>query len=102
MYARYAARRKARALSPHAVPPRCPRTLHAAPPLKLTWIYPTKHKRTSNTREEEFYEREAVLGRDATSVFPKEAAAAAVAGQNAMVEALGARKFISETEVSRE
>jgi hypothetical protein len=50
-------------------------------------------------REEEFYEREAVLGRDATSVFPKEAAAAEQSNRDAMVEALGARKFISESEV---
>ena len=55
----------------------------------------TLHKK----REEEFFDREAVLGRDAASVFPKEAAAAAAAGRSAMVEALGARKFISETEV---
>ena len=55
----------------------------------------TLHKK----REEEFFDREAVLGRDAASVFPKEAAAAAAAGRSAMVEALGARKFISGTEV---
>lgn len=51
------------------------------------------------TREEEFYDREEVLGRDAASVFPKEATQAADANREAMVEALGARKFISETEV---
>ena len=59
------------------------------------------HTHCNTKREEEFFDREAVLGRDAASVFPKEAAAAAaaVAGRSAMVEALGARKFISGTEV---
>ncbi|KAI8467414.1 MAG: hypothetical protein J3K34DRAFT_454496 [Monoraphidium minutum] len=51
-------------------------------------------------REEEYYDREEVLGRDASSVFPKEAAQAAEAGRDAMSEALGARKFISETELA--
>ena len=52
-------------------------------------------------REEEYYVREAVLGRDASSVFPKEATQQQDANREAMVEALGARKFISESEVGR-
>jgi len=50
-------------------------------------------------REEEYYDREEVLGRDASSVFPQEAAHQQTADRDAIVEALGARKFISETEV---
>jgi hypothetical protein len=50
-------------------------------------------------REEEYFDREAVLGRDATSVFPREAAQLQDSNRDALVEALGARKFISETEV---
>lgn len=50
-------------------------------------------------REEEYYDREAVLGRDATSVFPQESLQQQAASKEAMVEALGARKFISESEV---
>jgi hypothetical protein len=52
-------------------------------------------------RPEEVYDREAVLGRDATSVFPTEARQGGAAGQldtEAIKEAIGARKFISETE----
>ena len=45
------------------------------------------------------YEREAVLGRDASSVFPRESAAAAGAGADATKAALGALRFITETEV---
>ena len=62
-----------------------PRTASAAPPRR--------------GREEQFFEREAVLGRDATSVFPTEAKKAAVEGAG-LAELLGAnKKFISETEV---
>lgn len=51
-------------------------------------------------REEQYFDREEVLGRDLTSVFPTEAKKAAVDG-SALAELLGAgnRKFISETEV---
>lgn len=53
-------------------------------------------------REERYYDREEVLGRDATSVFPTEAKKAAVDSAG-LAELLGAgnRKFISETEVGR-
>ncbi|KAG2494722.1 hypothetical protein HYH03_007236 [Edaphochlamys debaryana] len=54
-------------------------------------------------KEERFFEVEAVFGRDATSVFPTEAKKAAEeAGtltSEAVLEALGARRFISETEL---
>ncbi len=50
-------------------------------------------------REEEVYDREAVLGRDATSVFPTEAKAMASSGMDALREAIGVKKFISESEV---
>lgn len=46
------------------------------------------------------YNREEVLGRDATSVFPTEIAAAAAAERSAAADALGGRTFITETEVS--
>ncbi|KXZ48265.1 hypothetical protein GPECTOR_29g43 [Gonium pectorale] len=55
--------------------------------------------------EERYYDREALLGRDAASVFPtyarEQAAAAGEGGLDveAVKEALGARKFISETEL---
>ncbi|GLI65154.1 hypothetical protein VaNZ11_008605, partial [Volvox africanus] len=55
--------------------------------------------------EERYYDREELLGRDATSVFPslarqqqQEAAAGGLAAE-AVMEALGARKFISESEL---
>lgn len=47
------------------------------------------------------YRREDVLGRDATSVFPTEIAAAAAAERSALAEAVGGQNFITETEVSR-
>ncbi|KAG2441234.1 hypothetical protein HYH02_010077 [Chlamydomonas schloesseri] len=56
--------------------------------------------------EERYYEREAVLGRDAASVFPTRAKEIAEGGSGgggldveSIKEALGARKFISETEL---
>ncbi len=49
---------------------------------------------------ERVYNREAVLGRDATSVFPTEIAAAAAAERSAAAEAIGGRTFITESEVS--
>ncbi|GLC65126.1 hypothetical protein PLESTF_000254800 [Pleodorina starrii] len=53
--------------------------------------------------EERVYDREALLGRDASSVFPSLARQQqedeAAAGSGAILEALGARKFISETEL---
>ena len=45
------------------------------------------------------YEREAVLGRDARSVFPHESAATAGADAAATKAALGALRFITESEV---
>ena len=51
-------------------------------------------------RAERIYDRDAVLGRDATSVFPTEIAAAAAADRSAAAEAIGGRTFISETEVN--
>ncbi|GIL67800.1 hypothetical protein Vafri_21076 [Volvox africanus] len=56
--------------------------------------------------EERYYDREELFGRDATSVFPslvrqqqqQEAAAGGLAAE-AVMEALGARKFISESEL---
>ncbi len=51
-------------------------------------------------RAERVYNREEVLGRDATSVFPTEIAAAAAAERSAAADALGGRTFITETEVS--
>lgn len=52
-------------------------------------------------RKERVYRREDVLGRDATSVFPTEIAAAAAAERSALAEAVGGQNFITETEVSR-
>lgn len=52
-------------------------------------------------KEEEVYDREEVLGRDASSVFPRAAAEQAATGRAAVVEALGgSRRFISETELA--
>lgn len=49
------------------------------------------------------YEREAVLGRDARDVFPTQAKQQAGGlDPDALKELLGARNFISESEVSRE
>ncbi|PRW50753.1 NEFA-interacting nuclear NIP30,N-terminal [Chlorella sorokiniana] len=50
-------------------------------------------------REEQYFDREEVLGRDAASVFPTESKKAAAAGAG-LAELLGAnKKFISETEL---
>ncbi|KAG2423870.1 hypothetical protein HXX76_014924 [Chlamydomonas incerta] len=55
--------------------------------------------------EERYFERDAVLGRDAASVFPSRAKEMAEGGGGggldveSIKEALGARKFISETEL---
>jgi hypothetical protein len=51
-------------------------------------------------RSERVYDRDAVLGRDATSVFPTEIAASAAADRSAAAEAIGGRTFITETEVN--
>jgi hypothetical protein len=50
-------------------------------------------------RQEEVYDREEVLGRDAASVFPNATKKAAIESMEAIKEAIGAKKFISETEV---
>ncbi|KAK9835383.1 hypothetical protein WJX81_006182 [Elliptochloris bilobata] len=50
-------------------------------------------------REEQIFEREAVLGRNASSVFPRESAAAAGADAAATKASLGALRFITETEL---
>ena len=50
-------------------------------------------------RKERIYEREAVLGRDAGSVFPKETAKAAREGLAAAAESIGGRSFITQSEV---
>eukprot|EP00195_Chlamydomonas_chlamydogama_P017050 CAMPEP_0202896432 /NCGR_PEP_ID=MMETSP1392-20130828/5446_1 /ASSEMBLY_ACC=CAM_ASM_000868 /TAXON_ID=225041 /ORGANISM="Chlamydomonas chlamydogama, Strain SAG 11-48b" /LENGTH=283 /DNA_ID=CAMNT_0049581795 /DNA_START=59 /DNA_END=913 /DNA_ORIENTATION=+ len=56
-------------------------------------------------RQEEVYEREAIFGRDVSSVFPsqaKEAAdATAASSADAIKEMLGARNFISESELEK-
>jgi hypothetical protein len=48
-------------------------------------------------REEEFYDREQLFGRDVSSVFPNQAQDGNA--MDAIKEAIGAKKFISETEV---
>ena len=45
------------------------------------------------------FEREAVLGRDAASVFPTQAKQAEKEGLDALREMVGGKKFISESEV---
>jgi hypothetical protein len=45
------------------------------------------------------YEREAVLGRDARSVFPTEITKQAAADRASAAESLGGRNFITESEV---
>ncbi len=50
-------------------------------------------------RQEQVYEREAVFGRDASSVFPTEGQKAAAEAKEALKSKLGANRFISETEV---
>ncbi len=53
-----------------------------------------------SSREEEYFEREAVLGRDTSSVFPTEAKKANALDPEALKAAIGGdRKFISATEV---
>lgn len=49
-------------------------------------------------REEKVYDREEVFGRDAASVFPTEAKAAAL-DPEAVKQLIGGKKFISESEV---
>ena len=70
-------------------------------PPPLTVLAPAHPNPHCCHREERYYDREAVLGRDAASVFPTESRRAAVAGGEALAELLGGgnRKFISETEV---
>lgn len=50
--------------------------------------------------EERVYERDAVLGRDARSVFPTEISKQAAADRASAAESLGGRNFITESEVS--
>ena len=50
--------------------------------------------------EERVYERDAVLGRDASSVFPTEITKQAAADRATAAESLGGRNFITESEVS--
>ncbi|KAA6427960.1 MAG: hypothetical protein FRX49_02622 [Trebouxia sp. A1-2] len=50
-------------------------------------------------RQEQVYEREAVFGRDASSVFPTEGQKAAAEAKEALKSKLGANRFISETEI---
>ncbi|CAD7698011.1 unnamed protein product [Ostreobium quekettii] len=50
-------------------------------------------------REEEHYDREQVLGRDTSSVFPTEAKEKEKEEVEALKEAVGASRFISETEL---
>jgi hypothetical protein len=45
------------------------------------------------------YERDAVLGRDARSVFPTEITKQAAADSATAAESLGGRNFITESEV---
>lgn len=54
---------------------------------------------------EQVYDREEVLGRDSSSVFPSQAKAAAANGgadAEAIREMLGGRKFVTESEVGQE
>ncbi|KAL0029492.1 hypothetical protein WJX77_011617 [Trebouxia sp. C0004] len=50
-------------------------------------------------RQEQVYEREAVFGRDASSVFPIEGQKAAAEAKEALKTKLGANRFISESEI---
>jgi hypothetical protein len=53
-------------------------------------------------REEELLDKEEVLGRDTTSVFPSEAKKGMLGlDAEATKEALGAVKFVTETEVRK-
>lgn len=49
--------------------------------------------------EERVYERDAVLGRDARSVFPTEISKQAAADRASAAESVGGRNFITESEV---
>jgi len=55
-------------------------------------------------REEELYDRDEVLGRDATSVFPSQAKSQATGGggvdADAIRDMLGGRKFVTESELA--
>ena len=51
------------------------------------------------SREERLFDREAILGRDTTSVFPTETQSAAQASVESAKAALGAARFVSEQEV---
>ena len=51
-------------------------------------------------REERLYDREAILGRDVSSVFPSQSQDAARASAENAKAALGAMKFVSEQQVS--
>ncbi len=62
-------------------------------------IAPKSSLSTAGRREEQVFEREAVLGRDASSVFPTESAATAGADAAATKASLGALRFITESEV---
>lgn len=50
-------------------------------------------------RQEQFFDREEVFGRDVTSVFPTQSKQEAAEAAKTVVAALGAKKFISETEL---
>ena len=50
-------------------------------------------------RQEKLYEREAVLGRDTTSVFPSETAKEGFASQDAK-DMVGTSKFVTEAQAS--
>ena len=70
-----------------------------APTQSSPTLFPPSPARTR--REEKYYDREEVLGRDATSVFPTESRRVATAESAALAELLGGgnTRFISETEV---
>ena len=50
-------------------------------------------------RQEQVFDRETVLGRDSSSVFPTESKQAAAEAAEALKAKLGANRFITETEV---
>lgn len=50
-------------------------------------------------REDEQYDRQELFGRDAASVFPTESKAKAKEEVDALKDAVGGSRFISETEV---
>jgi hypothetical protein len=51
------------------------------------------------SRQEQYFDREAILGRDVTSVFPTQSKHDAADAAQTVADALGSKKFISETEV---